>query len=217
MRRRWGNAPAALVALLWAGLLAVGAAADTRDKFAVSGQALRYDTEAAPGVREITQADIGYLRKMLRARPDIDTLILNSTGGDYYAALEMARIVVDAEIDTVIDGECSSSCTLIFLGGEGRQLQRGSLIGFHQTSWTAEGIEGFYDANQSHYGWEDPFDLAQWLYRDTQDEVRRHLAFMFERGVAPDFALETIRDQGDDLWYPDRGALERAGVLRERP
>jgi hypothetical protein len=56
-----------------------------------------------------------------------------------------------------------------------------------------------------------------WSIRCTQDEVRRHLAFMFERGVAPDFALETIRDQGDDLWYPDRGALERAGVLRERP
>lgn len=219
-RRRLGRGHASAARALGAAVLLLAAAApapaDPRTKFAVTGDVLRYDTDRASAASaEIAQADVAYLRKLLRAFPEIDTLVLNSGGGEYYAAMDMARIVADAGLDTVVDGDCASSCTLVFLGGAARRLRPGSTVGFHQVSWSADAIADYYAGNRGNRGWSDPFDFAAWLYRDTQDEMRRHLAFLLDRGVAPDFALETIRDQGDDLWYPDRAALRAAGVLRD--
>jgi hypothetical protein len=192
------------------------AAAGPGGKFTVEGTVLRFDTERLPGgPGEIEGGDVDQLRKLLRVLPGLDTLVLHSTGGDYYAAFDMARTVADAGLDTEVDGECTSSCAIVFLGGAARRMRPGSAIGYHQTSWPAAGIEWYYETNRDSFGWTDPFQFTEWVYRDTQDEVRRHLLFLIERGVDPVFALETIRDQGDDIWYPDRATLRAGGVLRD--
>lgn len=206
-----------LAAVLCACLVPGAAPASPRLKFSVEGTAIRYHTgEIGKRWLEIADGDAAYLRKLLAETPGVRTLILDSSGGGYYPAFDMSRVVMDYGLDTRVDGECSSSCAIIFLGGAARGMTRGSFMGFHQTSWTPEGVSNFYDSSRVDYGWDSPFEFASWLYEDTQEEVFSHLTFMVSRGVDPEFAIESIRNRGDDMWYPDRAELKAAGVLRAR-
>jgi hypothetical protein len=128
----------------------------------------------------------------------------------------MARIVQDYELDTLVDGECSSSCVTIFLAGQAREMSRGSKIGFHQRSWSADGTQSYYDRWREDEGWDTPFDFASWVYQDTQSETWKELTFMISRGVDPEFAIETKRMRSG-IWFPGRRKLEQAGVLRAGP
>ncbi len=190
------------------------APADIALKFTLSGTTLNYDT-TVNDFEGIIAEDVDELLGILRRNPEIETLQINSGGGGYYAALDMARIVADFELNTHIDGKCASSCFFLFVGGETRTMSRGSHMGFHQTEWSADAIEGFYEDSKADYGWTNEFELASWIYEDTQEEIFLLLSFLIERGVDPIFAIETIRHQRDGLWKPSRARLRDAGVLTE--
>lgn len=188
------------------------------DRFKVSGTALIYDSRV-PGpderVSSILYDDIDELLALLRANDQVTELHLNSEGGGYYAAFEMADIVADFELDTHVLDICTSSCTYLLLGGAKRTMERGGRIGFHRTSWSAENMSGYFDDNAAERGWESPFEMASWNYGDTQFEVYERLTFMTKRGVDPVFAIETLRPDSNDMWYPYRPILLGAGVLTE--
>lgn len=185
-------------------------------KFHVEGAVLTYDTEAAadPGDREMQNGDLDDLLQILRGAEGIRTLRLNSTGGSVWAGGEMARVVIDFELDTVVEGECSSSCVSIFLGGTRRELARGGKLGFHQRSWSAGAMEAYYDKYAEEEDWGTPFDFASWVYEDTQSEIFKEMSFMLSRGVALEFAIETKRLRST-TWFPARIELVQAGVLTE--
>lgn len=186
-------------------------------KFKVSGTTLIYDTETTVSgdEAEITTLDVDRLLALLRDNPGITTLELNSSGGSVYAGDEMARIVIDFGLDTVVSGVCSSSCVNIFLAGEARRMMRGSKIGFHQRRWPVAAMEAYYERWREDKRWETPFDFASWVYRDTQTEVFNDLSYMIERGVDAAFAVETKKVASSDEWFPSRAELTAAGVLRE--
>lgn len=190
---------------------------DGAAKFRVDGVSLVYDTETTvEGIEaEMTNDDIDRLLMHLRARPEISQLELNSAGGSVYAGNEMARIVIDFGLDTMVSGECSSSCVTVFLAGERRRMLLGSKIGFHQRQWPPDAMEGYYDRWRSESGWETPFEFSSWVYEDTQSEMYEELIYMIERGVDPLFAIETKRILNTDEWFPSRLELTRAGVLRD--
>lgn len=185
-------------------------------KFHVEGPVLIYDTEAAPDPddREIQNGDLDDLLEILRGTEGIRSLRLNSTGGSVWAGSEMARVVIDFELDTVVEGECSSSCVSIFLGGTRRELARGGKLGFHQRSWSPGAMESYYDKYAGEEGWETPFDFASWVYEDTQSELFKEMSFMQSRGVALEFAIETKRLRST-TWFPSRRELVQAGVLTD--
>jgi hypothetical protein len=187
------------------------------DKFAVQGDRLIYDTENAQSSdeNEISDDDVDLLLSALQKTPGIKTLELNSQGGSVYGATEMARIVTDFGLDTIVSGECFSSCVTLFLAGESRKMMLGSKIGFHQTRWPPEAIKNYYDNLAEDEGWETPFDFAAWVYEDTQTEVFDDLTYMIARGVDPGFAIRTKGVRNDEKWYPTRLELVQAGVLRD--
>ncbi|MCE8509138.1 hypothetical protein KBY28_11825 [Ruegeria pomeroyi] len=198
--------------------IAAGAEADD-PVFRVAGDTLIYDTtqeHEAGGSTDIEVAHIDRLLELLRQNPEIRVLDLNSTGGSLYAGREMARIVLDFDLDTLVSGECFSSCVRIFLAGAGRRMLLGAKIGFHQTTWSPRSVEEYYTANREADGWETPFDFVSWVYEDTQSEVHDDLVYMIDRGVDAGFAVRTKGVRADDSWYPSRLELTRAGVLRER-
>lgn len=198
--------------------LPAAAAEDPGDaKFRLDGTTLIYDTETTVSGEEaeITTLDVDRLLALLRDNPDIETLELNSSGGSVYGGDEMARIVIDFGLDTVVSGVCSSSCVNIFLGGEGRRMMRGSKIGFHQRRWPVEAMEAYYENWREEKRWETPFDFASWVYRDTQTEMYNDLTFMISRGVDAEFAVRTKKVISSDEWFPPRAELVAAGVLRE--
>lgn len=200
---------AALLAL--ASLLGPASAAE---RFTVDGTALIYDTEQS-GAEGINYKDVARLRELLRANPEVTKLQLNSSGGGYYPAFDMANILVDFDLDTEVLDECSSSCVFVFLGGRNRSMTRGGRIGFHRTYWEPESVEEYYNDVHGDRGWQDPFDFVSWNYEDTQLEVFERLTFMIERGVTAAFSIETLRADSSDMWYPYRIRLIAGGVLTE--
>lgn len=204
---------ASLKTLALAAVLATAASAE--DRFRIEADKLIFDTEAGEDAEGIRHDDVERMIALLRDSEGITTVRLNSAGGGYYAAFDLASVIIDFELDTEIVGECSSACAYVFLGGKRRVMWRGAKLGFHRTYWSAENIESYYTERREDSGWASVYDFASWSYGDTQLEVYERLEFMVDRGVAPSFAIETLRSDSGDMWYPYRPRLIAAGVLTE--
>ncbi|MEM6483256.1 MAG: hypothetical protein AAF922_04245 [Pseudomonadota bacterium] len=202
------------VAMAWVSM----ACADTgHPKFTLDGNRLIYDTVNVPEdvVDDIEDEDVTVLRALLQTNPGIEVLELNSEGGSLWASHDIADIVIDFEIATHVNGECSSSCPRIFLAGFVRTMSRGSRIGFHQTGWSPRNVRSYYESEAEYEGWADPFEYGSWIYQDTQAEMHESLLYMVRRGVDPLFAIETLKSPPGSMWYPYRARLLAAGVLTE--
>ena len=186
-------------------------------KFELNGSTLIYDTSSASDGREqeITWKDVDELDALLKSEQSIREIELNSAGGDVEAAFYMADLIIDYELDTNVNGTCESACTLMLLAGERRTVERGSWVGFHQSYWDANYIQGYFERNKDSKGWSNAFEFASWMYEDTQREVLRNLQYFVERGVDAGFAIKTMKATSDDMWYPRRKELEAAGVIVE--
>lgn len=64
---------------------------------------------------------------------DIDILVLNSKGGLLYASKQMALLIRQYQITTIIpkDGICESACTLLFQSGQKRIIDPTATIMYH--------------------------------------------------------------------------------------
>ena len=184
-------------------------------KFSVKGNVLNFNTLIDGVSYPINWEDVDELKSTLLKNPKISKLNLTSEGGDLYASREMANLVIDFELDTHVIEECSSACVFVFLGGNKRTMQRGSKLGFHQTSWGASNIEAYYNENKKDEGWESVFDFASWIVDDTQKEVLIDFEYYLERNVSGKFVIKTLQASSDDMWYPRRKELEDAGVVVE--
>ena len=98
------------------------------EKFIISGDTIIYDTFKAKNElnQKINWEDVTEFEYLMRNNEVIKNLQLNSLGGLVEAAIYFSDIIIDYELNTHVDGECSSSCVFLFLGGEKRTLQRGS-------------------------------------------------------------------------------------------
>lgn len=183
------------------------------DKFEVKGSILIYDTEKNNS--EILDDDIRALKLSLRKNLEIKELQLNSSGGSVHAGTEMAEIVMKYQLDTYVEGECTSACVDIFLAGNRRHMARGAKIGFHQRSWAAEAVQRFYRRNRDRNRWDTPFEFGSWIYADTQAEIHAHQLYMVSRGVDPAFVVTTMQAGAREVWYPSQEELTASGVLRD--
>lgn len=182
-------------------------------KFRVEGETLFYNTESS-SAGEMEDEDVQELLGILRRNAAIAKINLNSSGGSLWAAEEMARIVIDFELDTEVVGVCSSACATLFLAGGTRTMARGAKIGFHRSTWAPERVEQYYLEEREREGWETPFEFGAWIYEETQEEVYQELAYLLSRGVTAEFAIRT-KEYSSDMWYPTRKELRDGGVLRE--
>lgn len=187
------------------------------DKFSINGDILTYDTSLAEKEenQEINWDDAEKLEALLRKNAKVKVLHLESYGGLTAAAMHIADVVIDYELNTYVDGECSSSCVTIFLAGEKRTLARGSWLGFHKTSWDSDSMKNYYESEKENEDWDNPFEFTEWVFDDTQEQILEDFEYMLERGVTPSFAIKTLRADSDDMWYPRRKELVAAGVVTD--
>ena len=106
------------------------------DVFTVEANVLYYDTENSDSTDEIEYGHEEQLLSRLKNNSEIDTLVLNSSGGLVGAAQDMADLVIDAGLNTHVEFVCASACVTIFLAGKTRTLALGGKIGFHK-GWSA--------------------------------------------------------------------------------
>ena len=187
------------------------------EKFKVNGEVLHYNTELAVDEinRGIKEEDPDELLKTLKNNPNIKIIHLTSWGGLISAAVEMADIIIDFELDTHVKEICFSACPLLLVGGETRTLERGSKIGFHRSSWESDSMKSFYEDKETReiYGWKNEFDFSSWVYDDSQEEIYSQFKYYLERGVSPAFVIETMKARSEDGWYPRRKDLLEANII----
>ena len=189
----------------------IGYQSYANENFTIDGDKLIYDTYETEDRIELEDYD--FFKKTLLENPNIKILQLNSHGGYIEDAYEIADLIIDFEIDTQVVGECASACTIIFLAGENRSVQKGSFIGFHQGYWSGPSIKEWYDYYKEEYSWNDEFEFASWLYTDTQSSILKDMQYLIERGVDPLFAIRTLTASSDDMWYPRRKELRDSGII----
>ena len=129
--------------------------------------------------------------------------------------LDSSNLIIDYGLDTHVVGSCESACTTLLIAGEKRTVQKGSWVGFHQSSWDAEGIKEWYEYYKEEDGWKNEFEFAEWLYEDTQQTIFKDMQYLIERNVDPLFAIKTMTAKSDDMWYPRRKELLAAGIITE--
>ena len=189
------------------------------EKFKVDGEVLHYNTELAVEEinRNIMDEDVEVLLKTLKDNPNIKTINLTSWGGYISAAVEMADIIIDFELDTHVKEICFSACPLLLIGGEKRTLERGSKIGFHRSYWSSDSMRDFYEDKETreNYEWDNEFDFASWVYDESQEDIYSQFKYYLERGVSPSFVIETMRARSEDGWYPRRKELLEAYIITE--
>ena len=186
------------------------------DKFTIDQAKLIYDTENIEDWEnaEINQDDPDIFFQLLSENPQITTVQLNSGGGLQADAYEISDLIIDFDLDTHVNGICHSSCTILFLAGNKRTVERGSTLGFHQLHWAAESQRVYYEYYLGT-DWNDEFEYAEWLYNDAQATILLDMEYLLERGVEPSFAIKTLQADSYDMWIPRRKELINAGVITE--
>ena len=187
------------------------------EKFKVDGDILHYNTEIAVDEekKRINNDDVDYLLKSLKDNPKIKTIHLTSWGGTVSAAADMSDIIIDFGLNTHVKEICFSACNLLLIGGEIRTLEKGSKIGFHRSSWDSESMKDYYKdkENQEYFGWKNEFDFSSWVYDDSQEDIYKQFKYYLERGISPEFVIETMRARSEDGWYPRRKELLEANII----
>jgi hypothetical protein len=132
------------------------------------------------------------LEQMLADAPTIKEIVLASHGGNIFEARGLSTTIRQHGLNTVVNGECSSACTTIFIGGIERVLTPGARLGFHQ-----------YRVAASYAV----------LGADPAQEQARDREIFLASGVAGWFLDEMFQSAASQIWYPTRSELIRAHVV----
>lgn len=189
-------------------------------RFTLDGTRLIFDgaVEREEGSRSIDHEDAHELRTFLFEHPEIELLEIQSGGGQVTAALDMAAVLVDFEIDTVVTGRCDSACALVFVAGANRTFEKGGRLGFHSASWSRENIKHYYETRREARGWADEFTFASWVYEEAIRDFNKYLEYMISRVTGRLRSFDELRvasgdqEQAADA-HRDSGTGQGAGVV----
>ena len=182
--------------------------------FSIQGETLYYNTER-DCLDGIAFGDAEKLLEILKENKKIKLIKLESEGGVRLEAKYMADIILDANLDTHVDKQCSSACIRLLLAGTKRTANLGVKIGFHRGTWSAENMEKYYDSKKEKYGWKTPFDFSSWVYDLVQTEVHELTTYLRSRGVSSYISDQIYRLGENEMWFPRRDVLLSSGILTE--
>lgn len=189
------------------------------DRMTVEGNTLIFNTDdvsaAANTMPAIIYEDVNLFGDLLMEHPEVDTVIVSGAGGSNTPAYDIAHKITDFGLATIARNNCSSACTLLFLAGSDRRLEKGARLGFHRITTSAEGHKDFYETNKADRGWIDEFAYAKYSHEDGQVGARVFIAYLVGRGVSLDFALEALTYSPSDMWYPSEEEIIKANILNE--
>ncbi len=157
-----------------------------------------YDISMVPGTRiarlkgDIQNGTTRKLEQWLQSRPEVEGLILESTGGRVYEGRGVARIIEQRGLDTYSLEGCFSACTTAFIAGNKRYLGEHARLGFHQYK---------LDSNKS-FG-----------YLDSDEEQEKDVVFYRRMGIDEAFLEQVFDKPENDMWFPPLAALLKYRVI----
>ena len=158
-----------------------------RYALSVTGETLVLTGEIDLGVTKAAGA-------VLADHPEVTKFLLNSPGGNIYEARGLAGLAAVRSLQTEVTDQCTSSCTVAFIGGITRKLGPDAQLGFHQYRIAA--------------------DYAV-LVVDPKSEEARDAELFRKAGVAEWFLKAMFQEHPGGMWYPDHDELRSAGVVTE--
>ena len=129
---------------------------------------------------------------LLEQQPHITRIELSSAGGNIYEARGMAALLLPLQLQTHVESECSSACTLVFMAGQERTIGSSARLGFHAYRLDTDIVMPHIDVEA-----EQQRDRSYFLTRDLDSHF---LSRIFERNNA-------------EIWFPDHQELQAAGVI----
>ena len=129
---------------------------------------------------------------LLLAHPSIARLVLTSSGGNIYEARGLAKLSRQQKLATYVVENCSSACTIAFIGGVTRQLKRGARLGFHQYR-----VDASYDV---------PF-------ADPKIEQAKDRELFMQAGVSDWFLDRMFLADANGMWFPSIDEMQNAHVV----
>jgi len=193
--------------------------ASSENRYELRGDTLVFDMTVekldTKFTRQLEIYDVNLLSDYLFEHPEIKILKLTGPGGFAPAAREIAKKIIEFELDTVAFGKCASACSTIFLAGKNRTLEAAAKLGFHRQWVDKEQEKLYYAAMKETNGWKNEFDYIAWIYDVLVDNIIKDITFMKSRGVSMDFIIKALSIDSVDIWEPTREELWTAGVLTE--
>jgi len=135
------------------------------------------------------------VKKMLSNNSDIDTIMLNSEGGNIYEARGLAKLITENEFATHVNEKCYSACTTAYIAGVNRTAARNAKFGFHQ--YKLESKKLFHTS------------------LSTKDEQSKDLEFFLNRNVDSDFLKKAFSTPFDKMWFPSHHELLKSGLIHK--
>jgi uncharacterized RDD family membrane protein YckC len=125
----------------------------------------------------------------LNAMVNVKTVRLNSIGGRILEAQKMSDLIKARRLSTLVENDCVSACTIVFLGGNDRAITSNARLGFHQPAF-----RGMTPADRN---------------TAIANEEQRLQGF----GLSRAFAERANSAKPDSMWFPDRAELLREHVV----
>lgn len=130
------------------------------------------------------------LSKALDIAPSVTTVVLYSTGGWVRQGNMIAKVISDRRLNTYVEQECTSACTIAFLAGKERSAEPNARIGFH--SFKSIGAS-------DKLGEPSDIETARITYRQA--------------GLSPSFIDKVVGTSNEKVWYPSHDEMLAEGVL----
>lgn len=149
------------------------------------------------GTRIFIKGDINYplhasFLHTLEHHDDIQTVVLSSSGGIIFAARAIALKITELGLNTKVDENCFSACTLIFLSGEQRILGAAGQLGFHLYATKS---------------------MLTASILDIKEQVEKDKQYLRIQGVSESFIKKAYSTPPNQIWIPTPQQLENSGVL----
>lgn len=143
------------------------------------------------------QGYLGYraardLRRMLASGPEVQGIILDSSGGWIASGRSLGRVIQEGGLNTYSFEGCHSACATAFIAGQNRYLADEARLGFHQYAVPFGGLEP---------------------YSNMELEQQRDLQYFRSQGVNPRFLARLFQAGHEEVWYPTQRELIAARVI----
>ena len=127
----------------------------------------------------------------LNKNPSVKRLHLSSPGGRLKEVIRLSKEIQTRKLETYVEAQCLSFCTVIFLSGSTRYSTPNAQIGFHSPTFTGR----------------DEID-------STMIEESRNLYRTFN--LPENFIRKIFSTPHSEMWYPSHRELIDAGVITDQ-
>jgi len=129
------------------------------------------------------------MESFLAAMENVRWVRLNSIGGRILEAQKMSDLLKARGLITVVNKDCLSACTVVFLGGKERWIGPNARLGFHQVAFLGM------------------------TATDRRMSIAREEQRLQRFGLSRDFAERANKAEPGSMWFPEKDELLREHVI----